>query len=86
VATILASYDIPNSALPWWIRETLIKLLDGSEESFVKKDVPVHDIIFGWKLNLLYNITELLAPMIGITLPPELQKGRFGFFLDVRRP
>lgn len=90
VATILLT--IPEKYLPLPHR-SFIEILMGplSGEKFIRKGVTVHDILFGVRLNFIYDIVLNLVELIlgdYITLPPELQNvgGRgwqFGPFVNV---
>ncbi|OXA50660.1 Sensory neuron membrane protein 1 [Folsomia candida] len=75
VATIL--YTIPEKYLPLPHR-SFMELLMGplSGEKFIRKAVSVHDIVFGVRLNFIYDIILVLVELIlgdYVTLPPELQ-------------
>lgn len=65
--------------------KAIVQLLLGpvSQERFVKMNMPVKDVIFGWKLNSIYDIVVTVATQMNMTFPPELQHGEFGFYLDV---
>lgn len=41
------------------------------------------EVIFGWRLNFIYDIITSVGESMGITFPPEMQNGKFGFYLDV---
>ncbi len=67
------------------ITPLLLKLLEGplSRERLVKMDVSVRDIIFGWRLNWIYDIISSVGSTLGMHFPPEMQDGKFGFYLNV---
>ncbi|XP_021949755.1 platelet glycoprotein 4 [Folsomia candida] len=77
VAAVLATKNLIITPL-------VLQLLLGplSRERLVKMDVPVRDVIFGWRLNLIYDIIASVGTELGMHFPPEMQDGKFGFYLN----
>lgn len=79
-AVLSTSHDVPIP--PRALTELLLGVF--SRERLVKMDVPVVDVIFGWRLNTIYDVIQKVGLDMGLTFPPEMQNGKFGFYLDVR--
>jgi len=82
VATIL--HTIPEKDLPLPHR-SFIELFMGplSGDKFLKEHITVRDVVFGVRLNFVYDIAlYLVENLLGVYLPPEIQDGKFGPLLN----